>query len=163
MKIPRAACYVAITTLIATTGAYYGHPYVSNDSDVVISVVTIFSVFAGFLIATIAIIGDPRMIHEGSWRIAEASREKMQQRLSWHITLLFIYLLTLALLFAGVILEKALPEKSVIRDIVDGAYLFFGIEGFLLTFALPLALRKMQQEMYDAEIERRRRIEGIQS
>jgi hypothetical protein len=142
-------------------GAYFVHPYVSHDSDIVIIVVTIFSVFAGFLIATIAIIGDPRMIHEGSWRIAEAGREKMQRRLSWHISLLFIYLLTLALLFAGVVLQKALPCQSVIKDIVEAGYLFFGISGFLLTFALPIALRKMQQEMYDAEIERRRKAEGI--
>jgi hypothetical protein len=140
--------------------AYYVQPYVGRDSDVVVIIITIFSVFAGFLIATIAIIGDPRMIHEGSWRIAEAAREKMQQRLSWHISLLFIYLITIGLLFVGVILEKALPKGSIIKLYVERGYLFFGTTSFLLTFALPLALRRMQQEMYDAEIERRRRLEG---
>jgi hypothetical protein len=39
--------------------------------------------------------------------------------------------------------------------------LIFGTTTFMLTFALPLALRRMQQEMYDAEIERRRQQEGI--
>ena len=158
MKVPLAILACAI---IGAVTAYYVQPFIRDDSDIVIIVVTVFSVFAGFLIAAIAIIGDPRMIHEGSWRIAEAGREKMQRRLSWHISLLFGYLITIALLFAGVVLEKVCAANNVVKVFVERGYLFFGVTAFLLAFALPLALRKMQQEMYDAEIERRRQQEGI--
>lgn len=163
MKIRKAPLAILASAIAGAIGAYYAEPYVGEDSDIITIVVTIFSVFSGFLIATIAIIGDPRMIHEGSWRVPEATREKIQRRLSWHVSLLFIYLLTLAFLFSGVILKKALPSNNIFNQLVEGSYLFFGITGFLLTFALPLALRKMQQEMYDAEIERRRAREGIKS
>ena len=157
----KALTGVVLCAILGGIAAYFVQPFIEENSDIVIIVVTVFSVFAGFLIATIAIIGDPRMIHEGSWRIAEAGRDKIRRRLAWHVCLLFFYLITIALLFAGVVLEKALPEGGKIKAAVEWSYLFFGITGFLLTFALPVGLRKMQQEMYDAEIERRRQQEGI--
>jgi hypothetical protein len=152
---------IALCILIGGVSAYYVQPFVGHNADVILVVVTIFSVFAGFLIATITIIGDPVMIREGSWRIAESGRDDMRSRLIWHIALLFLYLLTLGLLFAGVVLDKALDEQSYIRQTVQLGYLFFGITSFLLTFALPIALLRMQQARYDAEIERRRGEAGI--
>jgi len=79
-----------ICALIGGISAYYIQPHIADNTDVVLVVVTIFSVFAGFLIATITIIGDPIMIHEGSWRIAEAGRDDMRARLLWYIGLLFV-------------------------------------------------------------------------
>jgi hypothetical protein len=64
MTLPKAPLEILSSAVAGCLGAYYGQPYVSNDSDIVIIVVTVFSVFTGFLIAAIAIIGDPRMIHE---------------------------------------------------------------------------------------------------
>jgi hypothetical protein len=69
---------ILICISIGGVSAYYVQPYIGNNTDVVLIVATVFSVFAGFLIATIAIIGDPIMIHEGSWRIAEAGRDDMR-------------------------------------------------------------------------------------
>jgi hypothetical protein len=152
---------ILICISIGGVFAYYVQPYIGNNTDVVLIVATVFSVFAGFLIATIAIIGDPIMIHEGSWRIAEAGRDDMRGRLLWHISLLFVYLVTLALLFVGVVLEKALDSHDRIKIFVEWGYLFFGITSFLFTFALPIALFRMQQARYDAEIERRRNEAGI--
>jgi hypothetical protein len=147
--------------VLGGVGSRFAQPYVGHNSDVVLVVVTIFSVFAGFLIATITIIGDPVMIREGSWRIAEGGRNSMRSRLIWHIALLFLYLMTLGVLFLGVILDKALDDGSAVRQWVEYGYLFLGITSFLLTFALPVALLRMQQERYDAEIERRRDASGI--
>jgi hypothetical protein len=152
---------ILICVFIGGISAYYVQPYIGNNADIVLIVATVFSVFAGFLIAIIAIIGDPIMIHEGSWRIAEAGRDDVRGRLWWHISLLFIYLVTLALLFVGVVLEKALDCDNKIKMFVEWGYLFFGITSFLFTFALPIALFRMQQARYDAEIERRRNEAGI--
>jgi hypothetical protein len=154
---------ILLCALIGGISAYYVQPCIGDNTDVVLIVVTIFSVFAGFLIATITIIGDPIMIHEGSWRVAEAGRDNMSARLVGHIGLLFLYLITLGLLFVGVVLEKVLDPHNKWKMFVEWAYLFFGITSFLLTFALPISLLHMQQARYDAEIARRRRDAGIKS
>ena len=137
--------------------ACYAQPYVARNSDIVLIIVTVYSVFAGFLVAVITIIGDPIMIREGSWRIAELGRDSMQRRLIWHIVLFTLYLFTIGLLFVGVVLEKALDDDhGHLKAIVETSYLFFGITSFLLTFALSAGLLRIQQARYDAEIERRR-------
>ena len=77
------------------------------------------------------------------------------------VAIAIAYLLTIGLLFTGVILEKQLDEHSLWRIWVERACLFFGVTSFLFTFALPAALVQMQSARYDAEIERRRRDAGI--
>jgi hypothetical protein len=145
-------------------GAYFSQPYAAHNSDVILVLVTVFSVFAGFLIAIITIIGDPIMIKEGSWRIAELGHDAMRARLFSHIVLFIFYLLTIGLLFVGIILERALVcEDQIVKTIVEWCYLFFGITSFLFTFGLPVSLWNMQKTRYEAEIERRRARDGIHS
>lgn len=146
---------------IGAITAFKAQPYVGRNSDVILIVVTVFTVFAGFLVAIIALIGDPILIRNGTWRAAEIGRDQVQRRLIWHIGLFALYLLTIALLFTGVICERALDEHSIIRLWVERAYLFLGVTSFLFTFALPVMLLRMQQARYDAEIERRRREAGV--
>jgi hypothetical protein len=153
--------FISICTAIGAVTAYYAQPYTHHNADLILIVATVFTVFAGFLIAIITIIGDPIMIPDGSWRIAEGGRERMDQRLGWHVALFILYLLTIGFLFAGVILDKALSEDSLWKIWVDRFYLFFGVTSFLFTFALPSALLEMQRLRYDAETERRRKAAGI--
>ena len=153
--------WALICTSIGVVGAYYGQPYTSHNADVVLIIVTVFSVFAGFLIAIITIIGDPIMIEEGSWRIAEGGHNAMRRRLFAHIALFILYLVTIAALFVGAILDKALDAHSISKMIVEWVYLFLGITSFMMTFALPASLWSMQKARYEAEIERRRTQAGI--
>jgi hypothetical protein len=154
--------WLGVCAIIGAIGAYYAQPYASHNSDIVLIIVTVFSVFAGFLIAVITIIGDPIMIREGSWRVAEVGHDTMRSRLFSHIGLFILYLVTISALFIGVIIEKACPHSAV-KVIVEWLYLFFGITSFLLTFALPASLWNMQKARYEAEIERRRSQSGISS
>ncbi len=147
--------------IIGGFGSYYAQPYVHKNADLILIIVTVFTVFAGFLIAIITIIGDPVMIPDGSWRIAETGRDRMETRLFWHTVLLICYLITIGLLFTGVILESALDQQSMWRIWIERSYLFFGISSFLFTFALPGALMKLQHIRYDAETARRRATVGI--
>ncbi|QAY95907.1 hypothetical protein CWB41_09355 [Methylovirgula ligni] len=153
--------FIFLCAIVGAVSSYYAQPFVDQNSDVILIIITVFTVFAGFLIAIITIIGDPGLIPSGSWRIAEGRRNQMYQRLSWHVVLFTLYLLTIALLFVSVILEKALCEHQFWRLWIERAYLFVGITSFLFTFALPSALMEMQQARYDAEIERRRSEVGI--
>jgi hypothetical protein len=157
----KRACFIFLCCLIGGVAAYYAQPAVHKNADLVLVIITVFTVFAGFLIAIITIIGDPIMIPQGSWRISELGRDRMEGRLFWHIALFFLYLLAIALLFTAVVLEKILSEHDTLKTWIERACLFVGITSFLLTFALPASLLQMQRARYDAETERRRNEVGI--
>jgi hypothetical protein len=101
------------------------------------------------------------MIPDGSWRIAESRRDNIERRLRTHVWLFVTYLLTIGLLFAGVLVQGAFDEHHFVRVWIERLYLFFGVFSFLLSFALPISLMTLQRARVDAEIERRRARDGI--
>jgi hypothetical protein len=153
----RQIIFALFCVAVGALGSFYAQPYVQKNGDLILIFVTVFTVFAGFLIAIIALVGDPILIPEGSWRIAELGRDKMDSLLFWHTALFTLYLITVGLLFVGVVLERALDEYNYWRIWVERGYLFIGITSFLFTFALPRTLMALQRARYDAETERRRR------
>jgi hypothetical protein len=156
--------FIFICMVLGAVASYFGQPFLTENADATVILITTFTVFAGFLIAIIAIIGDPVMIREGSWRTAEAGRSKMEARLIWHAWLFVIYLVTIGLMFVGVIVSKAFEHQHGAWNLwIERAYLFFGATSFLFTFALPTMLMQMQRERYDAEIARRRNEAGLDS
>jgi uncharacterized membrane protein len=165
MRQLRRPIFILLCAIAGGFGARYAQPYVDPNSEAVLIVITIFTVFAGFLVAIIAILGDPVLLPEGSWRVAEVRRDAVEKRLIWHSWLFTAYLVTIALLFAGVVLSKAqLAANHVwIKEWVERAYLFVGITSFLLSFALPWTLMVIQRRRVDAEIEHRRHDEGARS
>jgi hypothetical protein len=56
-----------------------------------------FSILSGFLVAIIAIAGDPMLFTPGTWRIAEAERDKVIARLVKKKYLFVLYITTLGL------------------------------------------------------------------
>jgi hypothetical protein len=150
---------------VGAVAAFYCQPYVKENSDALLIVTTVFTVFAGFLVAIITILGDPSLVPDGTWRAAESRRENIEHRIIWHIWLFVLYLSTIGLIFISAVVKKA-PDDVVSLDWkvwIDRAYLFVGVSSFLLSFALPFAMRKIQMDRLDREIERRRRRDGIQS
>ncbi len=123
--------------MIGAVGAYYTQPFVRENPNLILIVVTVFTVFAGFLIAIITIVGDPILIPEGSWRTAEGGRARMRQRLNLHIALFVLYLATIALLFIGVVLEKALCNHDWVRVWIERTYLFWHEDHGIRLLQLP--------------------------
>ncbi len=154
----RRPLFIALCAIAGAAGGYYWQPYVDPNPDLILIMITVFTVFAGFMVAIVAILGDPALLPQGSWRAAEVRRETIERRLIWHSYLFTVYLITIGLLFVGVVLGKAhlAPGVEWIKVWIERAYLFFGISSFLCSFALPWALMKIQQARVDAEIERRR-------
>jgi lysylphosphatidylglycerol synthetase-like protein (DUF2156 family) len=165
MRRYKRPIFIGVCAIIGAIGAYYWQPYIDPNSDAVLIVITVFTVFAGFLVAIIAILGDPALLPEGSWRAAEVRRDTVERRLIWHSWLFTAYLITIALLFIGVVLSKAqlYPNHLWIKDWVERGYLFVGITSFLFSFALPWTMMTIQRRRVDAEIERRRQQVGIGS
>ena len=152
------ACLIA--SLIA---AYYGQPLVRDNTDAVTVMITVITVFAGFLVAIITILGDPAMVPKGSWRKAEIRHRNLESILIRQTWLFYCYLVAIGLLFAGVLIRKE-PHDVVsdrLKAWIEAGYLFFGVFSFLLTLALPRALSRIQLMRSSAEIEDRRQAEGI--
>ena len=153
--------FIIFCLAAAGAAAAYGWPYVHNNSDFVTIVVTVFAVFARFLIGVITIIGDPSMIPDGSWRIAESRRDSIEQRLLAHGYIFGLYLVTIGLLLVGILTQHALVDGNPVRKWIERFYLFFAVFSFLLSFSLPSSLIKLQKDRIEAEIERRRRRDGV--
>jgi len=148
---------------VSGAAAYYGQPLVRENSDATLILATVMTVFAGFLVGIIAVLGDPTMIPKGSWRIAEMRHDRLEASVTRHTSLFYVYLTAIALLFVGVLIANE-PDGTVSAGIkiwIERLYLFFGIFSFLLTLGLPRALGKIQLARSEAEIEGRRRDAGI--
>lgn len=147
----------------AAVAAYYCQPYIGDNSDVFTIIITVCTVFAGFLVAIISILGDPSLVPEGSWRQAELRRENIERRIIWHNYLFALYLLTIALVFFAAVLKKV-PDtmtSHTLKEWIERAYLFFGVGAFMLSFALPFSLHKLQMDRLEREIQRRRHAAGL--
>ncbi|MBG6158234.1 putative membrane protein [Labrenzia sp. EL_159] len=152
--------FIFLCAIGAAIGAYFGQPLVGGNSEAITIIITVLSVFAGFLVAIVTILGDPAMIPGGTWRKAEVRRDGVEASLIRHSWLFVVYLLAIGFLFSGVLLSTA-PVSDCVKLWFERFYLFLGIFAFFLTFALPSMLYKVQMGRLDAEIERRRQKAGI--
>jgi len=53
--------------------SYLGQPFIHGNQDAVNIIVTVFSILAGFLVAVITLVGDPKSLPSGSCRAWECS------------------------------------------------------------------------------------------
>lgn len=150
--------YAVAVVLWGILGAYLSKPLITDNQDAINVIVTVFSILAGFLVALITLIGDPKSLPSGSWQIARLGSDLTYNRLVRQKWLFYIYLIALALIFISMLLKKHFPE---INCVVEYFYLFFSIVAFLLSFGLPSMLMNLQKERIEQEIAERRKSEGI--
>jgi hypothetical protein len=148
-------------SVTAAAAAYYGEPLVRHNTDAILILTTVFTVFAGFLVAIIVILGDPSMVPEGSWRIPETRRDGVEGQLIVHAWLFIAYLLAIGFLFAGVLIRESHSVPEIIKVWINRTYLFLGVLSFLMTFGLAKSMVAFQLARYDAEIKRRRSATGL--
>ena len=153
--------FIFLCAIGAVAASYYGQPYVAENVDAVLIIITVLTIFAGFLVAIITVVGDPALLPSGSWRSAEIRRENIEGELIRHGWLFIIYLLGIAFLFVGSLLHKSHDVGDIVKTGVEHLYLFFAVFGFLLSFGLPASIVKLQMKRLDTEIERRRTEAGI--
>ncbi len=153
--------FIILAAIVSGVAARYGQPLMHENTDAITVIITVMSVFAGFLVAIITILGDPALLGDANWRSAELQRDQVAARLAAHIWLFVIYLVAIALLFVGVLLNKAtgVPEEAKIW--VQRLYLYFATFSFFLTLGLPAALWRFQLARLDREIERLRKKHGM--
>lgn len=154
-KVKLAVCLV----LWGGVGAYFCQPLIHGNQDAINVIVTVFSILAGFLVAVITLVGDPKSIPSGGWQIARLGSDLTYNRLSRHKWLFNSYLITLFLIFISIVIQDKYPA---IQLFLEYTYMFFASISCFLSFKLPGALIELQQERIEQEIAERRKKEGIE-
>jgi hypothetical protein len=157
---PGKVKYAVGVALWGGLGSYIAKPLIEGNQDAINVIVTVFSILAGFLIAVITLVGDPKSLPAGGWQIARLGSDLTYNRLTRQKWLFYIYLAALVLIFVSMLLKAKFREINVW---VEYIYLFFSIIAFILSFKLPSTLMELQRERIEQEIAERRRVEGISS
>ncbi len=139
--------------------AVFGEPLTHKNTEALIILATVFSVFAGFIIAVITVLGDPAILYSGSWRIASLHRRQIRRSLRRQSTLLYIYLAVLGFTFAAALLGNIQGEYQLARYF-ERIALSLGAGAFVWSFALPVSIVRANMGRLDEEVDTRRRPGG---
>lgn len=145
----------AITVTALFVSGCFGKPTTCQNTNALMILATVFSVFAGFTVAIVAVLGDPRILYSGSWRIASAHRRQLRHSLQRQAALLYVYLSILGLTFASALLSTA-DDCSLIADWFTRIALSLGAGAFVWSFALPVSIFKANLDRLDEEVKTRR-------
>lgn len=157
ISLKKVISFVAIFAFSAVA-AHYAQPLVHGNDTAINVIVTVFSILAGFLVAIIAVVGDPALLPPGSWRDVELERNRLNRRLNRHKTLFMAYLITLGLVFLSLLAAKSSP---LVGSLIEKTYLCLGSIAFVYSLRLPGALIDTQRERIDSIIEQRRDRDNI--
>ncbi|QIZ82594.1 hypothetical protein HFZ77_14200 [Thalassovita gelatinovora] len=131
----------------SVAAGYWGQPLVSNNTDAINTIVTVFSILAGFLIAVITFLGDPGA---RGWDQLQLDKKSMEAKLWRHEVLFYLYLVTLGLaLFMFVLPEEYEKTTLWLERLFVGSAVFV----FLASFALPQSLSALQMERYQSKLD----------
>ena len=134
--------------------AVFGGSLTHKNTEALIILATVFSVFAGFTIAIITVLGDPAILYSGSWRIASAHRRQLRRSLRRQAALLYVYLGVLGVTFAAALLSNIETEYPLARCF-ERAALSLGAGAFVWSLALPASIVKASIGRLDEEVDNR--------
>lgn len=126
---------------------WLGQPLISNNTDAINTIVTIFSILAGFLIAVITFIAEPALARAKDWQELQTLKPEVEKKLTRQSLLFVLYLATL-----GLALAMFLVPDDCRNVLVWFERIFLGLAVFifLLSFTLPGSLMKIQMERYES-------------
>lgn len=149
---------LGLGALVTVSGvaAYYLQPLISQKSDAINAVVTIFSILAGFLIAVITLIGDPGA---RGWKELQMEKADVVARLQRHRIIFYLYLITLGLAFTLFLVpgepsavEPSAVEPSAISVWLERAFVFLAVSVFGASFTLPSSLMALQMARFNGAL-----------
>ncbi|MBH1548776.1 hypothetical protein I5U02_02185 [Stenotrophomonas maltophilia] len=113
--------------------AWKFQPLIHGNTDALNTIVTVFSILAGFLVAVITIVGDGVLLGRASWRRDEHAISGVRKRLTRHKLMFQIYLVVLALVFAIQLHGKSTDWMPWCERLM----LFLASFAFLASLTLP--------------------------
>jgi len=150
--------YSMFAVVVAAIGAYYLQPSIHENEFAINMIVTVFSILSGFLVGIIIFLGEPSFMPPGDWKEAQLSKKVILARLTKQKWLFRLYLGTITVVFAAVLVPKELPG---LISWLERGYLFLAILALVLSFRLPSVLLQFQADRLDLEIKRRRLEVGL--
>lgn len=117
--------------------------------------VIVLSILSGFLIAAITMLGDPKRLPAGSWRVASADRRRVRRPLDRLIILFYAYLSAIFLALVFSILQEHIPD--CLSRWLRHAVLSFGAAILVWSFGIPSVIRQELFQNLDKEVENRRK------
>lgn len=149
----RRVTLLVIAVACSAIASYLLKPTLANNKDAINTVVTIFSILAGFLIAVISFVSEPVLKRTEDWQELVAMKRTIKAKLRRHNALFYFYLLTLALAIA---LHVTPQENEAIRPWLEYAFIFLASFVFLASFSLPSSLAQIQMDRYEAALTKSR-------
>lgn len=140
---------LAAAILVSGGIGYLFQPMVAHNTNAVNTVVTIFSILAGFLIAVIALIAEPTLKQAKNWQELQMMKRTVQRKLFRQKILFFLYLITLGIALGTFLVPDTQKE---LREWLETAFLGLATFVFLASFDLPGSLMRIQMERYEAEM-----------
>lgn len=144
---------LAFSALISVACGYYLQPLISGNEQAINTIVTIFSILAGFLIAVITFIAEPTIRAATSWKDLQLNKRNVRNRIFRHRLLFYLYLITLGLAFCMFLL----PDEFVRATLwMERGFIGLSAFVFISSFKLPGSLMELQMARYEAELEEKK-------
>lgn len=136
--------------VVSAVVAYFFHPMVADNKDAVNTVVTIFSILAGFLIAVLTLIAEPTLKQAKNWTELQSMKKTVRRRLFRQKLLFFLYLVTLGTALCTFLVPT---DQVSLKTGLEMTFLGLATFVFLASFDLPGALMKIQMDRYETAME----------
>ena len=149
-RVAAFAVGLAPTALLLAIG-----PLPSEASESAVKVLaTVLSILTGFLIAIITMLGDPRNLLAGNWRVGSVHRREIKRALNRFSALFYLYLAAIGMAFVASLVDGSIPCS--VHRWIEHIALSVGAGALALSFGLPMAVRREQMRRLDEAVEDRR-------
>ena len=152
---------VLVVSVLLLAGLILAGPTPEGKGELPLRIIaTVGSIFAGMMLAIMTLLGDPKNLFAGTWRVASFHRRHIGTSLDIMVGLFWIYLLAIALTLVAAIFDTYKGDLFTIKSewIAWAKHIAIcvGGLGMVLSFWLPARIRKIQMDRLEEEIERRR-------
>lgn len=145
---------LVISITVSAFVGYFFQPMITKNANAVNTVVTVFSVLAGFLIALLTLIAEPTLKRAKDWQELQLMKSTIERKLLRQKILFFMYLLTLGVAISTFLIPDNMDNMDNIRVYVEIAFLGLTTFVFISSFGLPGSLIDIQMERYSIEMDK---------
>lgn len=149
----RRILWFIIALTLGVLAGWLAQPWIHGNEEARTMVVRIFSIFAGFLITIMTIVGEPSFYTGLNWRGIAVRRDAIFPKLHRHQTLFLCYMAVLGLVFVTSAIIKKHPEHHMVIWFERG-YIGFATFAFILSLGLPRQLIRQQMDRYEELLDR---------
>jgi hypothetical protein len=137
----------SLSLILSVLVAYKFQPLIHHNTDALNTIVTVFSILAGFLVAVITIVGDGVLIGKASWRKDDAAINGVKRRLTRHKVMFQVYLSVLAMVFVIQLYGKNGPGIPLCESVM----LFLATFAFIGSLTMPGQLFKERMKKLESQ------------